>query len=496
MGHMGHMGRIRTRWFFALTALLTLAVILIPAIWITRSAQASGATITLSPGSGLAGWATQVTGSGFRHKESVTITFDAATVATTTTTTTGALSVSFVVPQTTQPGNHTVTATGVRNIDTASAIFPVASGANTWPQFGYTAQGGRFNPTESTLTPSNAAQFTQDWSVGLAGGGSIPGAAVYNGVVYVDDNSGIDALDAATGKLLWYASTMGGGSTISTYITPAVANGMVYAGGGDNYVHAFDAQTGATRWTFKTGSNMLSSPMAVNGNLYITCMDGHVYALDAMSGAELWSFQVSSSDGSVPSTPAVANGAVYFVTGNGIGYALDASTGALLWRNPFGSAWEGINAPAVDGGTVFMIASAPYPSTQGEIAAFDASTGVIKWTAHTAFYGTNGIALANGVIYVSTVNTGVYAFDEATGALRWQAPITQLGYSAPSVANGVVYVGAGSSYVYAFDAATGATLTTLGACGYPTSSPLVANGVVYMGCASAFTAFHLPGTTP
>lgn len=496
MARMPRMARIRPRWLIALIVTPVLLAVIAVTVLSYRQALASGATITLSPTSGAPGVTVQVSGSGFGRREGVTVTFDGTQVAATSASKTGTIATSFAVPQAAAAGNHTVVARGANTGRSASATFQVVvPTAANWPQFGYAAQGGRANPAEATLSTANVAQLTQDWSVSLSGGGSIPGGAVYNGVVYVDDNAGIAALNQSTGAQLWFSSTMGGGDVISSYITPAVDNGMVFAAGGDNRVYAFDAQTGATRWIFTPNAQMLSSQTVANGNVYVTCRDGHAYALNETSGAVVWSFLTGDGYGS-DMTPAVANGAVYFVDEDGVAYAVNASTGVLLWKTTIGTGGEGINAAAVDGGTVFLASGAPYPSTQGEVSALDATTGVTKWTAFTPFYGTNGVAVASGAVYVSTISNGVYAFDEATGAAKWQVSVA-MAWSAPAVANGVVYVGAGTAYVYAFDAATGATLATVGNCGnQPYSSPIVANGVVYMGCASTFAAFHLPGTTP
>jgi eukaryotic-like serine/threonine-protein kinase len=512
------MSAIRSRRVALVAVALIIAVLLVPTVWIARSVAASGGTLTISPTSGQAGITVQVSGSGFGHKEIVDVSFDTTLVAAalSSASKSGTFSTSFVVPQSAQPGSHTVTATGQNTGSTASATFQIPSPTATpspsptptpipsptpppvmtdWPQFGFNPAGGRDNAAETKISTSNVTQLTQDWSAALNGGGGVPGAAVSGGIVYADDGTGIDALDAATGKLLWFASTMGGGSTVSSYISPAVANGMVYAGGGNNVLYAFDAQTGATRWTFNPNGQLLSAPAVANGVVYSGDRGGHVYALDGTTGAVLWSFTVNVGDG-VTDTPAIVNGAVYFVSENGIAYALNASTGAQLWQSTIGSPGEGVNVSAVDNGVVFVVSGAPYPSTQGEVVALDATTGATKWVANTPFYGTNGLALANGVIYVSTVSNGVYAFDEATGALKWQVAVG-MGYSAPAVANGVVYVGAGTAYIYAFDATTGTTLATVGNCGtQPYSSPVVANGVVYVGCGTIFGAFHLPGTTP
>ena len=51
----------------------------------------------------------------------------------------------------------------------------------------------------------------------------------------------------------------------------------------------------------------------------------------------------------------------------------------------------------------------------------DAVTGAVKWTAPTGGYlDWNTPALANGVVYVASVDGEAYAFDAVTGARLWQ----------------------------------------------------------------------------
>jgi outer membrane protein assembly factor BamB len=91
--------------------------------------------------------------------------------------------------------------------------------------------------------------------------GSSP--CVYEGKVYIScDDLNLYALNAATGATIWQQQVLANGASA------AVANGIVYiGGGGSNYFYAFDAQTGTLKWKFTTpGASMTSSPLIVNAS--------------------------------------------------------------------------------------------------------------------------------------------------------------------------------------------------------------------------------------
>ena len=81
---------------------------------------------------------------------------------------------------------------------------------------------------------------------------------------------GVSALDANSGTLIWNAGIDGS--------SPAVANGVVYSGGGDPYLYALDAETGAVLWRGQTmGQPVAGSPVVADGVVYIESNDGHLY---------------------------------------------------------------------------------------------------------------------------------------------------------------------------------------------------------------------------
>ena len=123
---------------------------------------------------------------------------------------------------------------------------------------------------------------------------------------------------------LWTAKTDSGRIFDSS---AAVANGVVYIGGDDDKLYAFDAagttgcqgkpRTCSPVWTGTTGGAVQSSPAVANGVVYAGSGDQSFYAFDAAGHANcsptpkvcspLWATPLVG----VPSSPAVANGVVY-----------------------------------------------------------------------------------------------------------------------------------------------------------------------------------------
>jgi len=101
------------------------------------------------------------------------------------------------------------------------------------------------------------------------------------------------------------------------------------------------------KWSFATGSPVVSSPAVTNEVVYVGSNNGIVYALKASSGTKLWSYYVGHS---VYSSPAVANGVMYVGCCNKI-YALNARTGAKLWSYKMGGSES---SPAVANGVVYI----------------------------------------------------------------------------------------------------------------------------------------------
>jgi outer membrane protein assembly factor BamB len=107
---------------------------------------------------------------------------------------------------------------------------------------------------------------------------------------------------------------------------------------------------------------------------------------------------------------------------------------------------------------------------------------VSKWTVRIRVDPSSAAAVANGIVYVGSLDHHLYALDARTGAQVWSAPTGGAVLSSPAVADGVVYVGSDDKNVYAFDAETGAIRWTAQTGATAVEAPLVvARGRVYAG---------------
>lgn len=187
-----------------------------------------------------------------------------------------------------------------------------------------------FNGNVGNLHAVNLSNGKVAWSVMLETQAINSSPAIVNGIVYVGTASNLQALDAATGQVIWAAYT--GGSNFSS---PTVDQGIVYIGG-QNKLYAFDAGNGSLIWVSKTGNYINSSPIVFKGNVYIG--SDKLYAFDALTGVEQWT---ATTNGYVDSSPTAANGIVYVGSKNaGINfYAFDYSTGSLIWSKALGNAY-------------------------------------------------------------------------------------------------------------------------------------------------------------
>jgi outer membrane protein assembly factor BamB len=235
-----------------------------------------------------------------------------------------------------------------------------------------------------------------------------------------------------------------------------------------------NVQSLVQRWNYTTANGFWDSPVLANGKLYVAA--DNLYALDATTGALLWQYAGQMFLGA--GAPAVADGLVYVCTVGNI-VALNADTGSWVWTRSLGDN-SCQDMPAVADGVLYFNSQPPGSFT--ELDALDAGTGTLLWR-HASLWSVSEPAVADGVVYVGSVNSNVYALDARTGALLWTYTAGDWVAAPPVVANGIVYVSSKEVFplyaLYALDAKTGALIWKRETSDSPIEATAVANGVVY-----------------
>ena len=215
--------------------------------------------------------------------------------------------------------------------------------------------------------------------------------------------------------------------------SPAVdpRKGRVYVGSTRGTLWALDADDGRKLYGHDAGAAIEAQPAvdAERDEVYAINVRGTVFALHGEAGAERWKTQLEAS----VSKPAVLSAdAVYVVTDEDTVFALARKDGTVLFRYKR----EPVEGFAVAGHAGIAIADGTLVTAFGDgvVVALDASDGRVRWELDTAAEIEEGDprrrftdvdttpAIAAGVVYVASFNSGLYAVNLDDGELRHHDP--------------------------------------------------------------------------
>jgi len=289
--------------------------------------------------------------------------------------------------------------------------------------------------------------------------------AVHQGIVYAGayDNN-LYAIKADNGEFLWKYATEGGIAS-----SPCVYEGRVFFGSSDRLLYALNAETGRISWTCPTQGSLWSSPKAAFDHVFFGSDDRHLYAANIHSGRVAWKYE---TDGQVRSSPAVGGDAIYAGCEGGVVHAVDIS-GQLRWR--FRARRGVTSSPAITKDTVYVGCQDWY------VYGLDIRSGYPIWRYRTGGPVVSSPAVDEGLVFIGSTDGDLYALDAHSGRLVWRYATDSQVTSSPAVAEGAVYFGSVDTAVYSLDAKTGSLRWRFQTDGPVTSSPTVVDGVVYVG---------------
>jgi outer membrane protein assembly factor BamB len=419
---------------------------------------------------------------------------------------------------------------------------------NEWPS----PNDGLYNTrvASSTISASNVAKLGVAWTLPLTGSGStgrdFANPVIANGVVYLQDGAsnvmavsystgrvlwthsfnspdygpngvtlaygriygvtatGVFALDATTGRQVWYRTSFAG-SNARFQLAPEVANRKVFvasaltAGGGT--IYALDAGTGAVDWGFQTVADSTGRQLKATAggawDPFLIGPDGSIYVgtgnpylsqqqaqsapsrelytdsllkLSQATGQLEWYYQAFPEDfhdWDLQISPILATAAgrsIVLAAGKG-GYvfALDPTSRGLLWKTAVGvhNGHDQDDELALEGK---LQLKTPYTLYPGEVGGVETN-----------------MAAADGVVYVPVVNlattytdptkvlgsanvlqgTGeMVALDVATGKQLWATTMPQMPLGGATVAGDLVFTTTFTGEVAALSRASGAIVWT------------------------------------
>ncbi len=300
----------------------------------------------------------------------------------------------------------------------------------------------------------DAQSGRQAWRVRVTGEGeeSDPlggGLAYGDGRIYVSTGFGeVLALNPADGALLWRAEANG-----PIRAAPGFSAGRVFVISIDNQLEALDAATGQILWSH-TGiledAALLggASPAAGGGVVIAPYSSGELFALRIETGRPAWSdslaavrrFGALAGLADIRAEPVIADDMVIAVSHSGRMVGIDLRSGARLWEQEVG----GINMPLVAGEFIFII------TTNAELVAMTKRGGRILWVTPLQRFRdpedregpivwSGPILAGDRLIAVGSNGDGIVA-SPVTGEVVQSFPLRGNGTIAPIVANATLYV--------------------------------------------------------
>jgi len=373
-----------------------------------------------------------------------------------------------------------------------AVILPPEETNPDWPQAGGTANKS-YGHLALGASPSRA------WTVSVAGSTNKQRLAaapvIGDGKMFVFDTDGtVSAFDASTGAKRWSksysikgdgsASAFGGGVSFDA--------GRVYLTTGTGYVAALDANTGEQVWKVQPAGPLRGSPTIAFNAIYVMTQDNQIFALDAADGKQLWNESGSVGQAGVfgVAAPGAGQGTVIAGYSSGELVAYRYENGRTLWSDALartsistevGSLTDVDADPIIDNGRVYALGQG------GRMAAYELVTGQRIWELNLA--GISTPAIAGDWIFTLTDDAELLCIARMTGKVRWKTQLQrfrnvekrkdEIQWVGPVLAGNRLWLGNSRGEVASVNVADGVAsdFTELGSS--ISLAPVVANGVLY-----------------
>lgn len=156
--------------------------------------------------------------------------------------------------------------------------------------------------------------------------------------------------------------------------SPLIYKGVLFAGDGEGYMSAYEADNGRLAWRSKDNNYYHQKPIIHEDHVIYGTVEGRVYSRHYLTGK--LKFEVDL-DSSIESAGVVADGRLYFHLRNHKIFALDAETGKILWAYrrsvPYVTTVQKVSKPLVVDNRLYV------GFADGSVACFAIEDGNLLW---------------------------------------------------------------------------------------------------------------------
>jgi len=273
--------------------------------------------------------------------------------------------------------------------------------------------------------------------------------AVAGDLVYIGGYNGkVYAYNSSTLSVRWVYPREGNLEPIVGGLV--IAQGRVYFGGSDGKLSALDAATGDKQWEFETGDKIWSTPAVDGDTLFTGSFDNKLYALNAADGSRKWQVETG---GAVVATPLVYDDTVYVGSFDRYLYAIDADNGSLKWKF-MGENWFWAKPAAYDG---IIYAGC----LDGKVYALNAYSGekVAEFDLGSAV-SSSPVIVDSSIIFASRAGV-IYSLDTGRNELKQLTDIEEEVYGPIVASEGIIYIHTQDLALHRVNANTGAVMVPL-----------------------------------
>jgi outer membrane protein assembly factor BamB len=234
-----------------------------------------------------------------------------------------------------------------------------------------------------------------------------------------------------------------------------------------------------------------ASPLSAEGKIFCLDAAGIVYAIDPTDGKRIWrtSTLIKEKDGQTGGSMAYYGGKLVVTSSFSECFLLNAQDGKILWRIKLPAPCKGDGITVSDGKAYVMCGN-------NTLQAINIDTGKTVWShsgtlVNSSFLGSAGVAVDNGVVFLSYSSGEIFALSAETGAAIWDSmfskfSLTKSAHSfmhpraCPVIKDDIVYFSASNEQTIALDKKNGDRLWTCNVGGLQT--PTVSGNSIFILC--------------